>query len=343
MSSSSAAWRTEGVPLALGTVIETAGSTYSKAGRQILLAADGRHAGLVSGGCLEGDLAEHARRVIATGAADIVTYDMRAAADDIWGIGLGCNGMMRILLQRLDAGNNWQPFSDLAATMRKNTTAIVALVIRSASKDLPAGHCRLVGTRDDADGVMPEWLRLPTNLPGIEDARGVDAAVLCWRIVPWPRLLVLGAGPDALPLVNLARTLGWETTLADHRPHYLQSGAFGGADRRVLVEPAELGSQLQLADYSAVVVMSHHLDTDRTYLGVLADYGHPYVGVLGPAARRARLLDELGLSESPFADRLRGPVGIDIGADSPEIIALSIVTEIQTVVGQHAGAPHTSC
>ena len=149
--------------------------------------------------------------------------------------------MMRILLQRLDAGNNWQPFSDLAATMRKNTTAIVALVIRSASKDLPAGHCRLVGTRDDADGAMPEWLRLPTNLPGIEDAQGVDAAVLCWRIVPWPRLLLLGAGPDALPLVNLARTLGWETTLADHRPHYLQSGAFGGADRRVLVEPAELG------------------------------------------------------------------------------------------------------
>ena len=337
------AWRTEGIPLALGTVIETAGSTYSKAGRQILLAADGRHAGLVSGGCLEGDLAEHARRVIATGATDIVTYDMREAADDIWGIGLGCNGMMRILLQRLDAGNNWQPFCDLAATMQKNVPGIAALVVRSGSDALPVGHCRLVDTGDNADDVIPDWLQLPASLPGTADAQGVDATVLCWRIVPWPRLLVLGAGPDALPLVNLARTLGWETTLADHRPHYLQSGAFGGTDRRVLVEPAELGSQLQLADYSAVVVMSHHLDTDRTYLGALADYDHAYIGVLGPAARRARLLDELGLGESKFADRLRGPVGIDIGADSPETIALSIVTEIQTVVGHTAGAPHTSC
>jgi xanthine/CO dehydrogenase XdhC/CoxF family maturation factor len=332
------AWRTEGLSLALGTVIETAGSTYSKAGRQILIAADGRHAGLVSGGCLEGDLAEHARQVIATGAADVVTYDMREAADDIWGIGLGCNGMMRILLQRLDERNNWQPFSGLAAAMQKNKAVFVALLVQSGNSELPVGHCRLIEPSGTPEPSAPEWLHLPSSLPALIDARGIDAKVLCWELTPWPRLLVLGAGPDALPLVNLARTLGWETTLADHRPHYLQAGAFAGADRRVLVEPPELGTQLQLADYTAVVVMSHHLDTDRTYLGTLAAYENLYIGVLGPAARRARLLDELGLSESPFAGRLRGPVGVDIGADSPETIALSIVTEIQTVMRRSSGS-----
>ena len=121
-------WQQSDTTLVLATVIHTEGSTYSKAGRHILIRANGEHEGLLSGGCLEGDLAEQARSVFATATPRIITYDMRDAADDLWGIGLGCNGMLQILLQRLSPDNNWQPFTAIAAAMSRGTDSTAALV-----------------------------------------------------------------------------------------------------------------------------------------------------------------------------------------------------------------------
>lgn len=135
-----------------------------------------------------------------------------------------------------------------------------------------------------------------------------------------------------MPVAELARALGWQVTLADHRPHYIEQVPQGAADDVRLIEAARLGEQLQLDRYSAVVVMSHHLETDRTYLLALADVTHDYVGILGPAARKQKLLTELQLADSDFGKRLHGPVGLTIGADSPETIALALLGEIQSLL-----------
>jgi xanthine dehydrogenase accessory factor len=336
-------WQTTDTALVLATVIHTEGSTYSKAGRHILIRANGEHEGLISGGCLEGDLAEQARSVFATGAPQSITYDMRDTADDLWGIGLGCNGMMQILLQRLSVENHWQPFTALTEAMTRATASTGALVISSDSAELPPGICFI----DDSHGNWQDAVTdtrhsyplvnayLPAALPAIiEHAMPTgNCALLHWQIRPWPRLLLLGAGPDALPVVLLATILGWETTVADHRQHYIESGKFAAADKLHLLEPHRLSEVLSLDQHSAIVVMSHHIETDRRYLQQLADSTlgtASYVGILGPAARRTKLLNELNLSDTDFAKRLRGPVGLDIGADSPETIALSLISEIQS-------------
>jgi xanthine/CO dehydrogenase XdhC/CoxF family maturation factor len=157
--------------------------------------------------------------------------------------------------------------------------------------------------------------------------------VLYAPLRPIPKLLVLGAGLDAVPLVGMAAELGWFVTVADHRPAYVARKGFERAERTLLVEPDALAATLALGEFDAIVVMSHHLATDRKFLAQLATASCRYVGVLGPRARRERLLADLGDRAGQLHDRLKGPVGLDVGADSPESIALSILAELQSILG----------
>jgi len=156
---------------------------------------------------------------------------------------------------------------------------------------------------------------------------------------PLPRLLLLGAGPDAVPVVEFADRLGWRVTVLDHRADRLARGDLRGAERTRRIEPAQLASRVRLDRFDAAVVMSHHLATDRTYLAQLAQAEVPYVGLLGPAGRRDRLLAEIGAEAARLDGRLHAPVGLAIGADSPESIALAIVAELQLTFGRGGRAP----
>jgi xanthine/CO dehydrogenase XdhC/CoxF family maturation factor len=334
------AWRAAGTPLVLATVYDTVGSTYSKAGHRILIAADGDYRGLVSGGCLEGDLSERARAVLAADRPAPVTYDLRDVADEIFGLGIGCNGLLRVFLQPLLPERDYEPFASIAAALAGSERATVATVIESATAGLPAGAtvlCSAVSTRAfGVDGAAAAQLeqrarrRLATATAELATEAG--ATVLVAPLKPIPRLLVLGAGLDAVPLVAMAAELGWFVTVADHRPAYLARGGFARAERALLVEPGALSRALELAAFDAIIVMSHHLATDRKYLAELASIAAPYLGVLGPRARRMRLLADLGEDAQDLDARLRGPVGIDIGADSPEAIALSILADLQSTL-----------
>jgi xanthine dehydrogenase accessory factor len=335
-----AAWRASGEELVLATVYETAGSTYSKTGHCILLAANGDYRGLVSGGCLEGDLVERARDVVAKERAAAVTYDLRDSADDLWGLGVGCNGLLRVFLQPLLPQHGYQPFAAIAERLAGTQAAGVATVIESARAELPAGATAVVDVAGErvfgADAAASEPLcaaaraAMRNGAARLAEERG--CRILSAPLKPIPRLLVLGGGLDAVPLVGMAHELGWLVTVADHRPGYLARGGFERAERAVLVEPGKLAQELRLADFDAVVVMSHHLATDRQYLAELASARARYVGVLGPRARRDRLLAELGDVARDLKERLKGPVGLDIGADSPESIALSILAELQATL-----------
>jgi xanthine dehydrogenase accessory factor len=333
-------WRAAGAELVLATVYETAGSTYSKAGHRILLAANGDYRGLVSGGCLEGDLAERARSVLAAERAAAVTYDLRDSADELWGLGVGCNGLLRVFLQPLLPRNDYQPFAALAERLAGTRAGGVATVIESARPELAVGATavvdesgeRVFGADAGAARLLAAAGRAAMHSGTARFFEEHGCRILSAPLRPIPRLLVLGGGLDAIPLVGMANELGWFVTVADHRPGYLARGGFERAERAVLVEPGRLAATLPLDDYDAIVVMSHHLATDRKYLAELASIDTRYLGVLGPRARRDRLLTELADLGVPLRERLKGPVGLDIGANSPESIALSILAELQSTL-----------
>lgn len=329
--------RARGEPLALVTIFETRGSTYSKAGTQMLIDAAGDFRGMLSGGCLEGDLALRAAAVIESGEPQAVTYDL-AQDDELWGLGVGCDGVMRVFVQALTAANGYEPFAAIAGALQGDRPVRLAMVIESAHADIRPGAAAIAaGHRTRGLGVSDTAAaRLVQDAPGpvltdiaLDDS---DMSVLATTIRPAPRILVLGAGPDAEPVVRFAAELGWRCTVADHRDAYIESGAFDAAEKVLCVPAAELGASVELSRFDAAVVMSHHLASDRAYLGQLAASGLRYVGLLGPAARRDRLLSELGESGQQLGGRLHGPAGMDIGGRGPAAIALSIVAEIQGVL-----------
>jgi xanthine dehydrogenase accessory factor len=289
----------------LATVVATAGSTYRKPGARMLLMANGSYIGLLSGGCLESDLQIHAREVLESGTARAFHYDTRGPDDTLFGVGAGCEGSMRVLLE--PAG----PMSPAEAAL-----AAAGQTTRSGEST------SLVMVHDSAQ------LRLGTYRADQELSADERSRAFVQQLAPPPHLLICGAAPDAETVVSVARALGWRVSVVDHRPAYGVAARFPGAALHI-ANPKMLRAEIDLSRCHAAVVMSHHLSSDEMYLRELADAGVPaYVGLLGPKARRNRLEQELGPRLEKLNGRIRGPVGLDIGATTPEGIALAIVGQI---------------
>ena len=332
-------------PLALATVIRTGGSTYAKPGAQMVIAADGEYAGLLSGGCLEGDLREHARQIIATGVGRIVSYDLRSHDDQLFGLGAGCEGAMDILLSRIGTDSGWQPLPLLVGAWQRGDECRVAFVVASDEPGVP------LGATFPADGELPVFTGPAGLARALHDAAtaakggtvvrvdSVGVELFVADFAPPPELLLLGGGPDARPVAELAAFLGWRVTVVDHRATYLDARRFPAQARLIESRADEVASAVALDDFSAAVVMSHAMEADLHYLRALAASRVPYVGLLGPAARREKLLAELGAEAGRLRARLRAPVGLDIGGRAPESIALSIVGEVHAVLAGRGGRP----
>ena len=351
--------RAAGNPLALGVLVHTAGSTYRKPGAVMLIAANGDYSGLLSGGCLEGDLRQYALSVIETGEPRIVSYDLSGPDDLLWGLGLGCEGAMRILLLRVGPDTDWQPLTHLTRALAEHCPTAVGVVLESSWPALPIGAIALpqaIATASLPPNLSPQ-ARETLGGPRVQVAlsESVQSGRVGWLegqspfwklfVLPLslpPKLLLLGAGPDAAPIVNFAAGVNWKVTLVDHRPAYADSSHFPSAERVVLARPEELANAVDLAQFSAAVVMSHHLPSDLSYLRILADAPIPYIGLLGPAPRREKLLGDLGKTAQRLRARLHAPVGLALGGRSPESIALAIVAEIHAFVHGADGKPWDS-
>lgn len=344
--------RAAGRAVALGVLIDTAGSTYRKPGALILIAQNGDYAGLLSGGCLEGDLGEHARGVIQNGEPRLVSYDTRGSDDLIWGLGLGCEGALRILLLRVGPEEHWEPVRHFAQSSSEYRPTAVGIVVHSQVPELPLGTLMippltLQGPRGQAlpaaviDPVMGARAALEEARRSGRMARyevdGERWQLCALPLTLPPRLLVLGAGPDAAPVVELAARMNWKVTVADHRPAYADASHFPAAERVLLTPPDELLKAIAADSFAAAVIMSHHLPSDLKYLQQLSRTGIAYIGLLGPAVRRDRLLADLGEDASLVRQRLHAPVGLPIGGRSPESIALAIVAEIHSWLHGAAG------
>jgi xanthine/CO dehydrogenase XdhC/CoxF family maturation factor len=326
--------RAAGRPVALAVVVRTDGSTYSKPGAAVFFTCDGDSTGLLSGGCLENDLCEHARQVLSGGAARLIRYDLRGPDELLFGLGAGCEGAMDIFLMQVGSQNGWQPLAAFQAAMAGHRTTAVGLVIESTGTGPRAGEVLLPGSVPGFNAGLaaaaaagePAWLSQTPQL-----------RVFALPLVLPPRILLLGAGRDAVPVLEFALRLNWEVTLYDHRPALTESGLFAGAARVQLGRPEALAQSVVLDKFDAAVVMSHHLDSDAAYLRALAKSHIGYIGLLGPAPRRERLRAALAEEAPLLTERLHAPVGLPLGGRSSASIALAIVAEIHAWLHQRVG------
>jgi xanthine dehydrogenase accessory factor len=334
--------------LVLVTITSTRGSTYRKPGAMMLIAPDDSYEGLISGGCLEGDLLRHASRVFDEGGALPVTYDMHSDDDLVWGLGIGCDGVIELLLQRLDREFHQQFFGWIGRALAKRRRTILALVTDSEVGDLSPGMIAAMDSAGECfgDEALAGHLceRQGAGWPEgrFERWQSNGARVMLINLAPQPRILLCGGGPDAAPIAAQILALGWQCQVVDHRPAYAAAGRFPAGAEVTLCRPESLGETLSLADIDGAVIMSHHLESDAAYLRRLAplvDAGSlHYLGVLGPVARRNRLKE---MAECPGL-LVRGPVGLDIGAELPESIALAVMAEIHAVFNARDGQSLTT-
>ncbi len=340
--------------LAMATVMKVRGSAYRRPGARMLMNADGRTAGMISGGCLENDARERAREVIATGRPVLVTYDSTAPEDIVFGLGLGCNGVLQVLIEPLTVGDETGLLAFLAACVARRQMGRIATIFQS--ENIPLGarvlrwpDARVTSTCTDPAvaatllGALQENATRRNAIRGIVLPDHTSAGVLIETVAPPLPLTIFGAGDDAIPLAQAAKLLGWHVTVIDARPAYATAERFPSADAVICERPETLGSHSQAVfpPEAMVMIMTHSFTRDRTLLRTLLPRDLRYIGILGPKSRTQRLLDELADDGVIFAvenlARLHGPAGLDIGAETPEEIAISILGEMQAVLSQRPG------
>ena len=342
----------QGAPMALATVVKIRGSAYRRPGARMLVTSCGRAAGMISGGCLENDVKEHAAKVIASGKSRLLTYDSTAPYDIVFGLGLGCNGVVQVLVERVSAEDPDDILALFGTCLDKRTSARVATVFDGHSAAGEALGSRIMHWPDGRTTVTTQDEELSAALTKLMNAtEGRRAAIrplplsagrhfgaLIETIAPPVPLVIFGAGDDAIPVAALAKGLGWHVTVIDARPDYAKLERFPTVDQVQCLKPSATPA---LSTDTVVMIMSHSYSRDKELLAVLLPMRLRYVGALGPKARTDKLLAEIaedGVTFSPTElAPLHGPAGLDIGAETPEEIAVSIIAEIQSVLVRRPG------
>ncbi|MCV6603697.1 MAG: XdhC family protein [Porticoccaceae bacterium] len=301
----------------LATVVATQGSSYRKSGAFMLIDSLGRCHGLVSGGCLEADVVRRARRCWADGNNHLVQYDMREEGDFAAELGIGCGGMVHILLQPVSADNRYLQLDRLRQRLEEGQPCYYR--------------------QNLAAGVVPDNHFFDQSQPQAGDEQVVH------HIKPAPHIAVFGGGVDARPLVAMAGQLGWRITLVESRVGYGRQAYFPEARQIVRQAPCELVDAPWLQQLDGAVIMHHSLSLDGRALKLLQTSSAGYVGMLGPTHRTEKVLAEVGLSREALSKPLANPVGLALGGELPESIALSIVAEMHAVLEGGSGGSLSDC
>lgn len=345
-----------GAQAVLATVIDVKGSGYRLPGARMLMLENGDTFGTVSGGCLEADVLARARKVSKTGDADIFVYDTTAEENSVFSLNMGCRGVMRILLEPVGCDSTLVKL--IKRVWRDRDAVTVATYIGGdAGESIPVGARIFVGS----DEKLASQKAILESFPGIDDDlltfHGSNAKYETMRYVndagegefafetlrPPVLLAIFGAGADAVPLARAAHDLGWQVNVIDHRPAFLTKERFPEADEITLIDRETSDPGVTADSLTAIVSINHNYDRDKETIGFALGTKAFYIGALGPKKRTEQILEELrqrGEDPSDEAlERLRYPAGLDIGGDTPESIAVSIVAEIQSVLTQRpAGA-----
>lgn len=295
----------------LATVVKTRGSSYRLPGARLLLTRTGQHAGSVSGGCLEDDLLKKAWWFTESGPL-IRRYDTTPEGEIATTYGLGCNGIIHVLLERLAPGK-----AEILNLIRE---------VRSSRQPVKVAHVLEPAARVGEKILLDD-----------ASAANFDASEAFVELIAPPvHLAIFGAGDDAAPLADVAKYLGWRVSVFDGRAHYARRDKFPQAET-VMARPAsEAAAQLKADAWTAAVLMSHSYSQDLDALRELARKPLRYLGVLGPRNRTAQLLADAGI-ELQGMEALHSPMGLDIGADGPDQVALAVIAEIQATLNGRQG------
>ncbi|WP_419701582.1 XdhC family protein [Mucilaginibacter sp. NFX135] len=340
----------EGKKTALATVVLVEGSAYRRAGARMLITEDGQLTGAISGGCLEGDALRKARMVIMQQEPLLVTYDTMDDDDAKLGVGLGCNGIIHILIEPVN-DHKINPIILLKAAITARDNAVLVTLFSLEDRKAPQPGSCLYLTNDQ---ILPNGLAiLPYKNELLEDAKnalnsrrsvirayqGYTAFVEC--VKPLISLVILGAGNDAIPLTRMAAILGWNITVVDGRPNYASVERFPSAQKLVIAKPEKVLENLEVNEWTAFVLMTHNYNYEIAFMKDLLPVNPSYIGILGPRKKLERMLDELEENGSVITERnletIHGPVGLDIGSETAEEIALSIIAEIKAVFTKRNG------
>ncbi|MBX8466624.1 XdhC family protein [Deinococcus sp. RIT780] len=354
-----------GQQAAIATVVGVHGSAYRREGTRMLILDDGAQVCMLSGGCLEAEVVEVALEVIRTGVPTVTHYDL--SEDATWGLGIGCGGSVDVRVERVDAHDPVTAAWLSALEAGRAAALVVPLRGEGRVLVLPGGEVpgagvpgvQVLGTLSGdlhAPAVAAALERLGSRepraatltLPGADGAEGTP--VFIDLSSPPPQLVLYGAGHDAMPLSAQAHALGYDVHVIDPRGAYLTPGRFPGATLHDL-SPEDLAAFVP-SPRAHLIVMNHHVDRDRVCLRHALESGAEYVGVLGPRSRALDLLATLEGEGVTFTDaqlaRLRSPIGLRLGAEAPEEVALSILAELMawrrgydgSFLSGHAGRIH---
>jgi len=344
----------QGKKTALATVVHVDGSSYRRPGARMLITEDGQITGSISGGCLEGDALRKALLVMMQQKSSLVTYDTNDEDDAKLGLGLGCNGIIQVLIEPIDITkpNNPIQFLKTISSNKRQQNILITLFSLQNKRKAQYGTCLLVAEDGSISGDISV---LKNNL--LQDAREAllnnhsffknyatennDLTAFIELVNPPVSIVVIGAGNDVVPLVKMADILGWETTVVDGRPDQAKKDRFVSGCQVIVSKPENVLKQLNIDDQTVFLLMTHNYNYDLAMLRVLLTKKVRYIGSLGPRKKLDRMLDELSEEGITVTDKQRaviyGPVGLDIGADTPEEIALSVLAEIKAVLSSRDG------
>jgi xanthine dehydrogenase accessory factor len=304
----------------LATIIQTDGSSYRKAGAMMLINDMGQYFGLLSGGCLESDIMRQARRCWDNHKNRIIEYDMREEEDLAWQLGIGCGGMVKILLQPVHADNDYLKLDELNCCLERRSKA-------EYHQQIDEGF--------PLNKVIPSENQSEKSASSAELTGSVDIFVQLLR--PAPLLAIFGAGVDAKPVVSIAADLGWQVLLIDPRIGYAKAEFFTKANQIIRQSIDELYDTAWLSQIDAALVLTHNIKLDAASLKLVQTSSAKYVGLLGPTHRTDRVLDIAKLTRNDLTKPLANPVGLRLGGELPESIALSMLAEVHAVLEQADG------
>jgi xanthine dehydrogenase accessory factor len=352
---------------ALATVVEVRGSSYRRPGARMLLSYDGHRVGTISGGCLESDVWLRAQQVMDSDRPVLVTYDTTSPNDIIWGSGLGCRGIVRVLIEPSiaprSATSHEHPLPDvlefLTESLCSSSCSVLATIYTTEGTVAAKIGSRLMlpsngfATTDIVDPELTRQIQADArearssgrSTNKLYQTRDGKAEVFIEVIAPPTPLVIFGAGSDTIPLVHFAHELGWQVTVVNTRPHLPLSHHFEEASAVIATEPESMVSCVPLNERTAVAIVTHNFLHDWELLKTLLPSPVRYIGLLGSRQRTEellRVLPETSLTAGmvPTCEqltRLHAPVGLDIGAETPEEIALSIIAEIKAFTSGRFG------
>lgn len=345
----------QGRQTALATVVHVEGSSYRRAGARMLVTDNGQLTGAISGGCLEGDALRKAQLVMSRQQPMLVTYDTTDEDDAKLGVGLGCEGIIHIMIEPVDTnkpGNPIQLLKTIAAQRQK--AVLVTIFSLQDKKGVQPGTC-MVRLQDDTtmgevtDPLLRDAIRADVQQVMHDQYSATktylsgpfNTTVFVEFIAPVISLVIAGAGNDTMPLVKMAAVMGWQITIADGRINYATKERFPAANKILVGKPDKLLPQLVVDEQTVFVLMTHNYNYDLAMMRQLLLQPVTYIGVLGPKKKLVKMLDELKEQGVAVRDEqlstIHGPVGFDIGAETAEEIALSILAEIKAVLAGKAG------